>query len=65
MHKQSFYALLKCNPPMKDYLIEGIADLCLKTTTETLKILIRLNIFKNYCEALLKVGGGTQDRMII
>ena len=50
---------------MEDYLIEGIAALRLETTTETLENLIQLDIFKNYCEALLKVGGGTQARMII
>ena len=65
MHKQSFCALLKCklqeNPPMEDYLIEGAAALCLKTTTETLENLIQLDIFKSYCEALLKVGRGTHN----
>ena len=44
MHKQSFCALLKCklleNPLMEDYLIEGIAALCLETTTETFENLI-------------------------
>ena len=69
MHKQSFCALLKCklqeNQPMEDYLIERIAALRLETTTETLENLIQLDIFKNYYEALLKVGGGIQARMII
>ena len=45
---------------MEDYLIEGIAALCLETTTETLENLIQLDIFKNYCEALLKAAGRTQ-----
>ena len=61
MQKQSFCALLKCilqeNQPMEDYLIERIAALRLETTTETLENLIQLDIFKNYYEALLKVGG--------
>ena len=69
MHKQSFCVLLKCklqeNPPMEDYLIEEIAALCLKTTAEALENLIQLDIFKSYCEALLKVGRGAQARMII
>ena len=50
---------------MEDYLIEGIAALRLETTTETLENLIQLDIFKNYYEALLKVDGRTQARMII
>ena len=61
--------LLKCklqeNPLMEDYSNEGIAALRLETTTETLENLIQLDIFKHHCEALLKVGGGTQSRMII
>ena len=50
---------------MEDYLIEGIAALLFETTIETLENLIQLDIFKNYCAALLKMGGETQARMII
>ena len=50
---------------MEYYLIEGIAALRFKTTIETLENLIQLDIFKNYCAALLKMGGKTQARMII
>ena len=50
---------------MEDYSNEGIAALPLETTTETLENLIQLDIFKHHCESLLKVGGGTQSRMII
>ena len=60
--------LLKCklqeNPLMENYSNEGIAAPCLGTTTETLENLIQLDIFKHHCESLLKVGGGTQSRMI-
>lgn len=69
MHRQKFCHLLKCklqeNPPMEDYVIEGIAALRFETTIETHENLIQLDIFKNYCAALLKMGGETQVRMII
>ena len=58
MHKQSFCYFV-------NHLIEGIEALRLKTTTETLENLIQLDIFKSYFEALLKLGRGTQAKMVI
>ena len=68
LHKQSFCALLKWRLqniyPTDEQLEEYIGNLRLETTEENLHKLMQLKSFEKFCSELLKVGDGTQARMI-